>query len=250
MVFGGKTMKKLSWITNMLACLMIVLAGLGAVCGAVGSLATDVHFDGSMSRQAVMDMLGASDDQAVSAYVGLSDMEQLAFAEEITAFMRGETEAQPDVLNEKEQQHMLDVRRLVLLAQKASQGCMTIAAVLAVVIAWTSSREKRRCPLWGVIAGILLVAAIAGGMCVLLNTSGFEQMFVGMHELFFANDLWLLNPQTDILIRMMPQLLFERAGMMLARFALRSAVITWALLGAVYFSVGNMIRRNLTEREK
>ena len=49
---------------------------------------------------------------------------------------------------------------------------------------------------------------------------------------------------------MMPQLLFERAGMELVRIALRSAVITWMLLGTVYFMIGNMIRRNLTEREK
>lgn len=32
-----------------------------------------------------------------------------------------------------------------------------------------------------------------------------------MHRMLFINDNWLLNPATDILIRMMPQNLFETA---------------------------------------
>ncbi|MBQ8619892.1 MAG: DUF1461 domain-containing protein [Clostridia bacterium] len=244
-------MKKLSSITNVLACLMVVLAAMGAVCGAVNSLATDVDFYGVMSRQAVMDTLGAPDEPTVSAYIGLSEMEQHAFAQDIAAFMAGETDVLPvDVLNEKEQQHMLDVRGLVLLAKNVSQACMTIAAALAVVIAWTGARDQRRGLPFGAIAGLAIVAAIAGGVYVMLGTSGFERLFVGMHELLFTNDLWMLDPHTDILIRMMPQLLFERAGIELVRLALSSGVITWALLGTVYFMVGNMIRRNLTEREK
>lgn len=243
-------MKKLSWITNALACLMIVFAALGAVCSAVNSLATDIDFYCAMSRQAVMDTLGVADESAVTAYIGLAETQQHVFAEEIAAFMRSEMDAQPDILNETEQQHMYDVRKLVLLAQKASQACMTIAAALAVVIAWTGARDKRRGLPFGTIVGLVIVAAIAGGVYALLNASGFERLFVGMHELLFTNDLWMLDPRTDILIRMMPQLLFERAGMELARLAMRSAVITWMLLCAVYFCVGNMIRRNLTEREK
>lgn len=243
-------MKKLSWMTGAFACLMVLLAMLGAVCGAVHSMATDVDFYCGMSRQAVMDTLGAADEPTVSAYVGLTEMEQHDFAEKTVQFMRGETNMQPDILNEKEQQHMLDVQRLVLLAQKVSQGCMTAAAVLAVVIAWTGARDKRRGLLAGVLIGVLLAAALIGGVYMLMRTQGFEALFVRMHELLFANDLWLLDPHTDILIRMMPQLLFERAGVELAYLALRSAAITCALLGAVYLMVGNMIRRNLTEREK
>ena len=145
---------------------------------------------------------------------------------------------------------MLDVRGLILLAQKASQLCMTASAALAVVIAWMSARERRRGLPPGVIAGLLIVAALAGGAYALLHVSGFERIFTGMHELLFTNDLWLMDPQTDILIRMMPQRLFERAGMELAYLALKSIVITWVLLCMVYMLVGGMIRRNLTEREK
>ena len=71
-----------------------------------------------------------------------------------------------------------------------------------------------------------------------------------MHELLFTNDLWLMNPETDVLIRMMPQLLFERAAVSVAQRAGISFAVICALLAAVYLVVGGMIRRNLSEREQ
>lgn len=247
-------MNKLKWITNSLAALMVVLAAVGALSGAAATLATDEYTYGGMSRAAVMDTLGAADSQDVSSqitgYIGLTDEEQDAFAKEIVSFMKGETDVQPEILNEKERQHMLDVRALVSLAQTVSKGCMTIAAALAVVIAWTGAMEKKKGMPMGTLVGAAMVAAAALGVYVMLNAQGFEALFVRFHELFFTNDLWLLNPETDILIRMMPQLLFERAGMEVVRLAVRSFMITWILLCAVYLIVGGMIRRQLSERKE
>ena len=35
--------------------------------------------------------------------------------------------------------------------------------------------------------------------------SDFNKYFLLFHEMFFSNDLWLLNPETDLLIRMLPE---------------------------------------------
>ena len=245
-------MNKLNWMTNALAALMIVLAALGAVCGAAVTIATDEYFYGRMSRSAVEDTLDLGDlvdvTKPMTDYVRLSLDEHYAFAAEMVSFMKGETDAQPEILNEKEQTHMLDVRNLVRLAQTMSKGLMTVAVGIAVVIAWTSALNKRKGMPFGVIIGALLVAGTAAGVYALLNTQGFEALFVRFHEIFFTNDLWLMNPETDILIRMMPQLLFERAGRELVRLALQSFLITWMLLMAVYFIVGGMIRRQMTRK--
>lgn len=246
-------MKRMSLITNVLAALMIVLAALGSLCSSVTQKAFDVQLYSGMSRQAVMDTLGVTDAMDVSAqttaYIGLTDEEQSVFAQEMVSFMKGETDAQPAVLNEREQQHMLDVRSLVLLAQQASQVLMTIAAGLAVVIAWTGARSSRSAVPLGTLAGVVIIAAFAGLTAIMINMQSFEALFIRFHELLFANDLWLLNPQTDILIRMMPQLLFERAAMDVAVKALQTFMIVWIMQCAVYLIVGGMIRRNLTERE-
>ena len=83
-----------------------------------------------------------------------------------------------------------------------------------------------------------------------MNTSGFSAMFVGLHRLLFANDNWLLDPATDILIRMMPQTLFETAlADVLGQFV-RAFVLALALMAAVYAVVSGMIRRQLTEEKE
>ena len=83
-----------------------------------------------------------------------------------------------------------------------------------------------------------------------VTAGGFEGLFVQMHEVLFANDLWLMNPETDIIIRMMPQPLFEQALLGGANQALRMLLIVCVMLIAVYEIVSRMIRRHLKKDEK
>ena len=240
-------------VTDALVFAMIVLAAAGSLCAALTQRAFDEQLYSEQSRAAVADALGVADavdaDAQTTACIGMTPAQQDVFARDIVAFLRGETDEQPAALNGREQQHMLDVRRLIRLAQQAAQLCMTVAAGLCVMAAWTGARDRRGL-LPGTAAGLLLVAACAGIAAGLLRAQGFEALFVRMHEIAFDNDLWLLDPQTDVLIRMMPQQLFERAAKDAAIQAAGTFAIVWALLCALYRIVGGMIRRNLTEREK
>ena len=248
-------MNKLSWITGALVCVTVLLTAIGAVCGAVDRLATDEQFYSGMSRAAVIEYLDVGSDPDVSAkitaYIGLDDAQQTAFAGEMTAFMAGETDVQPTILSDKEQQHMLDVRGLTLTAAKASQVCFTLAAVLMVIAAWTGAKLKRRIlpQLIGALSGVTVIAAVAAFVASALQGGSFAKLFVGMHEMLFTNDLWLMDPQTDILIRMMPQPLFEQALTICAEQALRLFVVVWIMLIAVHFIVTGMIHRHVTKGE-
>lgn len=249
----NEKMKKLTWITHTLACLMIVLAALGALLGAVHGLATDAFFYGGMSRMAVAQSLGAQHANDVSsqitAYIGMDDAQQDVFAKDMVSFMKKETDELPQVLGDKERQHMRDVRTLVALAQTVSKGLMTIAAGLAVVIAWTGAQGKHRGMPFGTLIGVLVIATIGAVAYFLLQTQGFEALFVRFHEIAFTNELWLMNPETDILIRMMPQTLFEQAGKEVLRRALIGFTVTDLLLMSVHLIVGGMIRRQLAKND-
>ena len=259
MVFGGKTMKKLSWITGILTCLMVLFAALGAVCGAVDQMATDENFYGGMSRTAVAKYLSVENDPQISAkvteYIGLTDAEQDVFAAEMAAFMAGKTDAQPDVLNEKEQQHMLDVRAITQGAAGMSKTYLTIAVIMAVVLAvvsaWTGAKLKKRVMprLIGGLTAVAVIMIIVQNIVNQVTGGGFETLFVQMHEAIFTNDLWLLDPATDILIRMMPQPLFEQALLNGANQALRLFLIVWIMLLVVYEIVSGMIRRHVTKEK-
>ena len=75
-------------------------------------------------------------------------------------------------------------------------------------------------------------------------------MFVGLHRLIFTNDNWLLNPATDMLIRMMPQALFETALTdVIGQFA-RAFVMAVLLLAAAYALVSGMVKRQLIRTEE
>lgn len=244
-------MKKLSWITGILTCLMVLFAALGAVCGTIDQMATDENFYGGMSRAAVKTYLAAENDDQVTAYIGLTDAEQNAFAGEMAAFMAGETDAQPDILNEKEQQHMLDVRNLTRSAAGMSKTYFAIAAVLAVIAAWTGAKLKRRTlpKLAGCLSAVTLIMVIVQNIMNQVTAGGFEALFVQMHEAIFTNDLWLMDPAADILIRMMPQPLFEQALLNGANQALRMFMIVWIMLIAVHSIVENMLRRHVAKGE-
>jgi len=248
-------MKKLSWITGILIFVMVLLAALGSVCGAIDQIATDEQFYSGMSRAAAAKYLNVENDPQVSAkvteYIGMNDEEQAGFAAEMAAFMKGETEKQPAVLNEKEQQHMLDVRSLTQTAAGMSKTYLTIAAVLAVIAAWTGAKLKRRMMprLVGGLSAIGVIMLLVQGMMNEVAAGGFAGLFVQMHETLFKNDLWLMDPQTDILIRMMPQPLFEQALLNGASIALRMLVIVLLMLLAVHFIVEGMLRRQLKKGE-
>ncbi len=248
-------MKKMAWITGILICVMVLLAALGSVCGAIDRIATDENFYSGQSRAAVMEMLGVTDAPDVSRktteYIGMDSETQKVFAREIVAFMKGETDKQPDVLNEKEQRHMLDVRAITRAAGNMSKTYLTIAAALAMVIAWTGAKLKSRAkPLMiGSLSAVTILMLVVANLVNEIRTSSFAVAFTTMHETMFDNDLWLLDPATDILIRMMPQQLFEQALLNGANLALRMLIVTVVLLLAVVFVVSGMIRRQLAKGE-
>lgn len=241
-------MKKTAWITGILTCLMVLLAALGAIGTAVNSVAGDAALYGELSRQAVMQTQNSASEAEVTAYIGLDAAQQREAGEALAAYVTGGADALPEVLRENERAHMRDVRGIVMAMANMSRTCLTLAAALAVVTAWTGARLKSRKPaLLGGLAAVGLIALLAALAAGMIASGGFERAFVAMHEALFDNELWLMDPQTDILIRMMPTALFEQALLRCANQALRVLLIVWAMLLAVREIVGRMIRRHIGE---
>ena len=54
--------------------------------------------------------------------------------------------------------------------------------------------------------------ALIGGLTA-WGIADFDSLFTAFHRLLFSNDLWLLDPKTDLLIRICPESMFaEMAG--------------------------------------
>lgn len=109
-----------------------------------------------------------------------------------------------EVFNDRETMHMVDVKNLyqnvLSLRKMAIIGC-----AIALVYLFIAYRKKAFLTLsiyFNKVATIFLLAIAALAIWALCD---FYSFWTGFHRLFFTNDLWLLNPATDLMINMFPQ---------------------------------------------
>lgn len=105
--------------------------------------------------------------------------------------------------------HMEDCRELIRL-DGAVCG-ISLAAALGLTAAGGIPRRSRKHFCRGILWG-LRTAAAAAGVLLLWAAVNFDGLFVTFHRVAFRNDGWLLNPRTDLLIRLMPVGFFIRLG--------------------------------------
>ena len=101
--------------------------------------------------------------------------------------------------NQRERTHLEDIRTLFGLFDRAWL-LLIPAAALAFPLA-------RRPDIRGFFSGLGLTALLLAALAAFIALD-FGNAFVLMHHLLFTNDLWLLNPETDLLICLMPETMF------------------------------------------
>lgn len=122
---------------------------------------------------------------------------------DMVATIAGETE---EVFGEREKAHMVDVRDLYLefrVFRRIGSGIV----LLTLLFGWFFSKKMLYHTLNRVKYIVPSLLVIVGALGVLFATD-FNKYFTIFHHLFFDNDLWLLNPNTDILINMVPESYF------------------------------------------
>ena len=109
-----------------------------------------------------------------------------------------------------EADHMKDCRDLIRKDEAgiiASVFLILLAAGLHFLPVPRSGRLFCRGMIWG-IRSVLAVAALL----LIWAAVNFDGLFVTFHRIAFDNDGWLLNPSTDMLIRLMPTEFFISLG--------------------------------------
>ncbi len=121
------------------------------------------------------------------------------------AEIRGEYQ---QVFEEREIAHMVDVKALFMGGFMIRNIAAVTAAVLLGVLFGLRRKDaiKPLCKsyLW-VMGAFIAIAAILGIYMVI----DFNALFIKFHHVFFTNDLWLLDIDTDVLIQMLPESFFN-----------------------------------------
>ena len=112
-----------------------------------------------------------------------------------------------------EQVHMTDCRELIRLDGLVfllSTGTLSVCLLTGLTGKRKPDRTKN-----GFGKGFLNGSMVMAGLLIIGVTWAvldFDRVFTLFHEIAFTNDLWLLNPNTDMLIRLMPETFFTEYG--------------------------------------
>ena len=137
-----------------------------------------------------------------------------------------------ELFSQREVLHMRDVKRLIW----GVYGIDVIAAVylLGFTAMGFSVRPRlfastlSRCLLWGSGLTVALVALVG-----LIASVGFDSLFLLFHRVSFANDFWMLNPQSDYLVMMFPQGFWFDATLFVALATVVQAAVLAGIAGSL-----------------
>lgn len=117
---------------------------------------------------------------------------------------------QSPAFSEDELTHLADVRGLFRLANIVFCGGVVLLIISGLLTAASSSWDPRQALRRFIINAIkgILISLLVLLIVVILASINFHQAFFVMHQLLFTNDLWLLNPQTDLLLMLMQEPFF------------------------------------------
>ena len=112
-----------------------------------------------------------------------------------------------DFFNERDRLHMRDVRNLFLGGMKVGVICLAVAAVILAVLRKREEDWKRLYfRTYSIALSAWLVIGVLLGIAFRVD---FTTCFTIFHKLFFTNNLWVFDPETDYMIRMLPEGFFS-----------------------------------------
>lgn len=151
-----------------------------------------------------------------------------------------------DLYNQKEIQHLKDVKELIwfdyqlqVYSLDYAVGYITILLLLGGKKWWHTLRRLGQGMMYG--GGLTLALMLAIGIAMLV---AFDRVFIAFHMIGFSNLLWILDPRTDKLIQMFPEGFFFDASLTLAGVTLVLAL----LVGGVGWVLGVYCKKRLPAR--
>lgn len=127
-----------------------------------------------------------------------------------------------DFFSERDKMHMIDVKNLFQIGYIARNGLALIIVVIIFILKFNNNLKINvgKCllffPIIGVIPFFILI--------ILINID-FNRYFTVFHEMFFNNDLWLLDPVTDRLVNIFPEEFFANTAIRILMFYFASQLV-------------------------
>lgn len=156
----------------------------------------------------------------------------LYVTDEMMKYLRGERKnlkvyttlegKRQEFFSAREKQHLADCRILFVAGFRIRNLCLVLCGGIFILIGWRCWKERCRETFSDFLHQVSKTNLILLGMFLLLAflvSGNFDRYFVMFHHIFFDNDLWILNPQVDNLINLLPEGFFsDTAGRIMLIF--------------------------------
>lgn len=111
-----------------------------------------------------------------------------------------------EFFNQREKDHMIDVRNLV------TEGKKLRIALIGILIFLLALLKKLNAPIIKVVSksAVFTISfiTVGGGVLGYIISRDFTRAFTIFHEILFTNTLWILDYSTDRLLNMVPEIFF------------------------------------------
>ncbi len=172
----------------------------------------------------------------IAKEAGLSVEELNTVNSDLIQYLKtGENNLLEKHFNTREITHMEDVFKLFELGRTVRIALIIIAVILFAFSIYRYGAEST----FKTSSITMLFVWGLGAVLALLILSDFSESFIKFHHIFFDNDLWLLNPETDMMIRMLPQNFF----MEMVYKILMGFVTALASVHILFFVIFNVIKK-------
>lgn len=216
-----------------------------------------VGFERIALDPAVYDRIQARLD--IYDYVGIEPEAQSRVNRVLAGYLRGDIPSLDieetlwgvygQVFNADEKAHMVDVLNLFHLERairtsSLAAGCLLLAASVVLLMCGLPRACLRalKYVFFTLLACLTLMAA-------LYAVCGFDRLFLLFHRLLFTNDLWLMDPRTDVMIRMLPAGFFMQIAAEAGASALISGTALTALACALPSALAFAINKSRRKHE-
>ena len=119
---------------------------------------------------------------------------------------------------------------LFLKAMSIRTVCLVLTVLLLAFMAATKARMRKVLPS-SLCLGTGLFFGLVTALGLMISTD-FSRYFIMFHHIFFTNDLWILDPSTDMLINIVPEGFFMDTA---ARIAYLFGSLSLILFGICLF---------------
>ncbi len=173
--------------------------------------------------------------------------ELVTISEAIVSYLKnkGGNQLLEPYFNEKEVLHMEDVQKLFYLNRAIKYIGITI--YLGIFIYLNKIKDYKSIGQAFFIGPFLNYAIFI--ILGILATIDFNKYFTYFHKIFFNNDLWLLDPRTDLMIQMLPEEFFiDMSKSILLSFLIYMAILQVA--GYLYIKKGKEYDKKTKKRKR